>query len=129
LPYAFEKCSEKHILQCSEYDEFFEFFEFMHLQIMEDQVASLDEIKEHLQYFLAYTTRKIYLNVQFKATLASFDENGALFITNYKMRILPRSTQKTKAEFFGKCEWTLYTILVFTKKKDCKELDVRAYDY
>ncbi|GET50794.1 uncharacterized protein OCT59_028879 [Rhizophagus irregularis] len=111
LPYAFGKCSEKHTSRCSECDKFFEFFEFMHLHIMEDQVASLDEIKEHLQYFLAITTRKIYLNAQFKATLASLDENGALFIVDYKMRILPRSAQETKAEFFGKRGWTLHTIL------------------
>ncbi|CAB5207494.1 unnamed protein product [Rhizophagus irregularis] len=129
LPYAFGKCSEKHTSRCSECDKFFEFFEFMHLHIMEDQVASLNEIKEHLQYFLAHTTRKIYLNAQFKATLASLDENGALFIVDYKMRILPRSARETKAEFFGKRGWTLHTILVFTKKKDCKELDVRAYDH
>ncbi|EXX57760.1 hypothetical protein RirG_204090 [Rhizophagus irregularis DAOM 197198w] len=45
------------------------------------------------------------------------------------MRILPRSARETKAEFFGKRGWTLHTILVFTKKKDCKELDVRAYDH
>ncbi|CAB5139640.1 unnamed protein product [Rhizophagus irregularis] len=129
LPYAFGKCSEKYTSRCSECDKFFEFFEFMHLHIMEDQVASLDEIKEHLQYFLAHTTRKIYLNAQFKATLASLDENGALFIVDYKMSILPRSARETKAEFFGKHRWTLHTILVFTKKKDCKELDVRVYDH
>ncbi|CAB4439618.1 unnamed protein product [Rhizophagus irregularis] len=41
-------------------------------------------------------------------TLASLDENGALFIVDYKMRILPRSAQKTKAEFFGKRGWTLH---------------------
>ncbi|RGB24287.1 hypothetical protein C1646_773318 [Rhizophagus diaphanus] len=129
LPYAFGKYSEKHTSRFSECDKFFEFFEFMHLHIMEDQVASLNEIKEHLQYFLAHATRKIYLNTQFKAILASLDENGALFIADYKMRILPRFTWETKAEFFGKCGWILHTILVFTKKKDCKELDVRTYDY
>jgi hypothetical protein len=64
LPYAFGICFEKHNSRCSECDEFFEFFEFMQLHIMEDQAASLEEIKEHLQYFLAHTTRKVYLNAQ-----------------------------------------------------------------
>ncbi|PKY34945.1 hypothetical protein RhiirB3_455158, partial [Rhizophagus irregularis] len=102
LPYAFGKCLEKHKSQCSECDKFFEFFEFMHLHVNEDQAAFLEEIKEHLQYFLAHTTRKVYLNAQFKAILANLDENGALFIADYKMRILPRSARETKAEFFGK---------------------------
>jgi hypothetical protein len=129
LLYAFGKCSEKYTSRCSKCNKFFEFFEFMHLHIMENQVFSLDKIKEYLQYFLAHITQKIYLNAQFKATLTSLDENGALFIANYKMRILPRSAQKTKAEFFGKHGWTLHTILIFTKKKDCKKLDVRVYDH
>jgi hypothetical protein len=45
------------------------------------------------------------------------------------MRILPKSAQETKAEFFGKRGWTLHTILIFTKKNNCKELDVKAYDH
>ncbi|CAB5119205.1 unnamed protein product [Rhizophagus irregularis] len=35
-----------------------------------------------------------------ESTLASLDENGALFVADYKMRILPRSARETKAEFF-----------------------------
>ncbi|CAB5174764.1 unnamed protein product [Rhizophagus irregularis] len=91
LPYAFGNCLENHNSQCSECDQFFEFFEFIHLHIKEDQIATLEETKKHLQYYLAHSTRKIYLNSQFKATLANLDENGALFVTDYKMRILPRS--------------------------------------
>ena len=88
----------------------------MHLHVIENQTTSLEEIKEHLQYFLVHTTWKVYLNAQFKVILANLNENGALFVADYKMRILPRSARETKAEFFGKHEWTLYTILVFTKK-------------
>ncbi|GBB95899.1 hypothetical protein RclHR1_02640013 [Rhizophagus clarus] len=51
------------------------------------------------------------------------------FVADYKMRILPKSAQKTKAEFFGKHGWTLHTILVFTKKNNCKKIDIRAYDH
>ncbi|GET51064.1 hypothetical protein GLOIN_2v1767205 [Rhizophagus irregularis DAOM 181602=DAOM 197198] len=129
LPYAFGKCSEKHNSRCSECDKFFEFFEFMQLHVMEDQATSLEEIKEQLQYFLAHTTRKVYLNAQFKATLTTLDEHGALLVADYKMRILPKSARETKAEFFGKRGWTLHTILVFIKKNNCKELDVKAYDH
>ncbi|GBC25905.2 hypothetical protein GLOIN_2v1767205 [Rhizophagus irregularis DAOM 181602=DAOM 197198] len=129
LPYAFGNCLENHNSRCSECDQFFEFFEFMHLHIKEDQIATLEETKEHLQYYLAHSTRKIYLNSQFKATLASLDEDGALFVANYKMRILPRFARETKAEFFGKRGWTLHTILMFRKKENCEELEIRAYDH
>ncbi|EXX59633.1 uncharacterized protein OCT59_017627 [Rhizophagus irregularis] len=101
----------------------------MHLHIKEDQIATLEETKEHLQYYLAHSTQKIYLNSQFKATLASLDEDGALFVADYKMRILPRSARETKAEFFGKRGWTLHTILMFRKKENCEELEIRAYDH
>ncbi|CAB5196430.1 unnamed protein product [Rhizophagus irregularis] len=107
LPYAFGNCLENHNSRCSECDQFFEFFEFMHLHIKEDQIATLEETKEHLQYYLAHSTQKIYLNSQFKATLASLDED----------------------EFFGKRGWTLHTILMFRKKENCEELEIRAYDH
>ncbi|PKB96296.1 hypothetical protein RhiirA5_196507 [Rhizophagus irregularis] len=45
------------------------------------------------------------------------------------MRILPRSARETKAEFFGKRGWTLHTILMFRKKENCEELEIRAYDH
>ena len=102
----------------------------MQLYVIKDRAATaLETIKEHLRYFLAYTTRKVYLNAQFKATLTNLDENGTLFVADYKMRILPKSARETKAEFFGKRGWTLHTILVFTKKNNCAELDIRAYDH
>jgi len=69
------------------------------------------------------------LNAQFKVTLASLDKDDVLFIADYKMRILPKSAQETKAEFFGKRKWTLHTILMFTKKDNYEELDIRAYDH
>ena len=92
----------------------------MKLHIAENQITALEEAKEHLQYFLAHTTRKVYLNAQFKAILANLDEDGASFVIDYKMRILPKSSWETKAEFFGKRGWTLHTILIFTKKKIVK---------
>ncbi|EXX56411.1 hypothetical protein RirG_216470 [Rhizophagus irregularis DAOM 197198w] len=62
LPYAFGNCLENHNSQCLECDQFFEFFEFMHLHIKKDQIAILEKNKKHLQYYLAHSTQKIYLN-------------------------------------------------------------------
>ena len=62
------------------------------------------------------------MNTQYKAALASLDNNGAVMIADYKMRILLQSARETKEQFFGKREWTLHTILVsrnelYLKKK------------
>jgi hypothetical protein len=56
------------------------------------------------------------------------NKNGAIIVVDYKMRILPKSAHETKEQFFGKKDWTLHTILLFTKKDNLK-LDVRTYDH
>src|ERR1043165_9551807 len=88
----------------------------------------ITEYKEKLLYYLSHQTCKVYLNAQFKAALSELDPDGALFIADYKMRILPQSACETKQDFFGKRGWMLHTILVFTKKCE-NELDVRAYNH
>ncbi|GES87016.1 hypothetical protein GLOIN_2v1880126 [Rhizophagus clarus] len=63
------------------------------------------------------------------ASLLELDDNGAIFIVDYKMRILPKSARETKTEFFGKHGWTLHTVLVYTKSSDYGNLDIAAYDH
>ncbi|GBB91662.1 hypothetical protein RclHR1_01900027 [Rhizophagus clarus] len=106
LPYAFDDCYKIHNSRCSKCDQFFKFFGFMHSHIKEDQMTTLEEAKEHLQYFLAHSTRKVYLNTQFKAILTTLDDDGALLVADYKMRILPKFAQKIKAEFFAYDHWS-----------------------
>jgi hypothetical protein len=60
--------------------------------------------------------------------LNELDSDGALFIADYKMRILSKSARETKKDFFGKRGWTLYTILVLTKENQGK-YDIKAYDH
>ena len=80
-------------------------------------------------YYLSYQARKVFLNTQFKATLAELNANGAVIIADYKMRVLLQSAREIKQDFFGKRRWTLHTILIFTKEVSAKELDIRAYDH
>jgi hypothetical protein len=84
--------------------------------------------RNKLYYFLAHQARKVHLNNQFKAKLLELDDNGAILVCDYKMRILPKSARETKEQFFGKCGWTLHIILVFTKSND-SQLNVRAFDH
>ena len=68
------------------------------------------------------------MNNQFKAKLSELDDDSAILVCDYKMRILPKSACETKKQFFGKRGWMLHTILVFTKC-NALQLDVQAFDY
>ena len=54
LPYAFDNCFKKHSSQYLKCNKFFEFFDFIYLNIMNNQIAILEEIKEKLQYYLVH---------------------------------------------------------------------------
>ncbi|RHZ82305.1 hypothetical protein Glove_109g252 [Diversispora epigaea] len=86
------------------------------------------EYQEKLICYLAHQTRKKYLGAQFNAVLNELDENGAIIIVDYKMRILPATARETKSEFFGKRGWTLHTTLVF-QKKDNEKMKIQAHDH
>ena len=84
--------------------KFFWFFDFLDKHILKEHKEVINKIKEKLQYFLAYQARKIYLNAQYKATLASLDNDSAVMIMDYKMQILSQSLWETKEQFFDKRE-------------------------
>ena len=69
------------------------------------------------------------MNTQFNAHLAQLDNDGALIIVDYKMRILPQKARETKKEFFGKRGWTLHSVLIFTKDTECDKMKVNAFDH
>lgn len=128
LLYAFGECNYHHTLRCANCDELFVFFDFLNTHVSSEQKANLDQIKEQLKYYLSHQVRKVYLNAQFKSSLAQLDKDGAIIVVDYKMRILPKSARETKEQFFGKRGWTLHTVLMFTKKDELK-LGVCAYDH
>ena len=59
--------------------------------------------------------RKVYLNSQFNATIMELDEKGAVFLVDYKMKILPQNARETKQDFYGKKGWYLHSVLIYTK--------------
>ncbi|RHZ81201.1 hypothetical protein Glove_123g95 [Diversispora epigaea] len=90
----------------------------------------LNEYQEKLICYLAYQTRKSYLNTQFNSILYELDNYDAIIIVDYRMRILPAIARETKSEFFRKRGWTLHITLVFRKDKNNNEkLDIQAYDH
>ena len=82
--------------------KFFCLFAKIKENIPSDFHAKLEELQEHLLYYLAHQTRKVYLNAQFNAHLDEINEKGAVIVIDYKMKILPKSARETKQDFFGK---------------------------
>ncbi|RHZ51357.1 hypothetical protein Glove_480g18 [Diversispora epigaea] len=113
LLYAFGDCDQIHQTRCNKCDQFFQLFNLLKNQISNDKIQKLDEIQEKLKYYLSHQTRKVYLNAQFKPLLNSLDDNGAIMICDYKMKVLPKSARETKSEFFEKNT----------------ELNISAYDH
>ncbi|UZO24704.1 uncharacterized protein OCT59_016999 [Rhizophagus irregularis] len=85
LLYAFGECKYYHTSRCTECDEFFEFFNFLNTHVSSEQKINLDQIKEKLKYYLSHQVRKVYLNAQFKSSLAQLDKDGAIIVVDYKM--------------------------------------------
>ena len=129
LPYAFGVCTESHDRECVECGQLFEIFRQLKADTSVTLHNELDEYHEHLLYYLAHQTRKVYLNAQFNANLLELDEKGALIVVDYKMKILPKSARETKEQFFGKKGWTLHSVLVYTRKTNSLELDIQAHDH
>jgi len=51
----------------------------------------LEDLRDHLLYYLAHQIRKVYLNTQFNANLLSLNKKIALILVDYKMKILLKS--------------------------------------
>jgi len=128
LLYAFGECNVSHTHACDKCQEIFLFFEELKLELNTCH-QEIQEIQNRLLYYISHQTRKVYLNAQFNAALLDLDENGAIIVVDYKMKILPKSPRETKQEFFGKKGWTLHTVLLYTKSTDNTNIDVQAIDH
>ncbi|RHZ78587.1 hypothetical protein Glove_159g30 [Diversispora epigaea] len=102
ISYAFGECNQEHHTRCNKCDQLFILFEKIIDILPENLHSIIKELQNKLFYFLAHQVRKVYLNNQFKAKLLELDNNGAVLVCDYKMRILPKSTRETKEQFFGK---------------------------
>ncbi|RIB15401.1 hypothetical protein C2G38_2192489 [Gigaspora rosea] len=100
LPFVFGECLSPHYSRCQEWSEFPIFFDFIKKNSNDKYHSQLLEMQEKLKYFLAHHARKYYLNEQYKTSLVGLDSEGAIMITDYKMRVLPKMARETKQEFF-----------------------------
>ncbi|RHZ51176.1 hypothetical protein Glove_482g7 [Diversispora epigaea] len=79
--------------------------------------------------WMAHYARKTYLNIHVQTNLEELDSEGAVIIVDYKMKILPQSARETKAEFFGKRDWSLHSVLVYIKNIDQNQMNVQTFDH
>lgn len=129
LLYAFGECNATHTHACNNCQEVFQFFQYLKTNLNISYHEEIQEYQNRILYYLAHQTRKVYLNAQFNAALLDLDENGAILVVDYKMKILPRTSRETKQEFFGKKGWALHTVLVYTKSKESSEINIQAIDH
>ncbi|RHZ51818.1 hypothetical protein Glove_469g42 [Diversispora epigaea] len=101
LQYAFNECNASHPHVCIECQELFQFFQNLKTNLEQSCHEEVQEYYNKILYY-AHQTRKVYLNAQFNAALLDLDENGAILVIDYKMKILPKTSRETKQEFFGK---------------------------
>ncbi|UZO13203.1 uncharacterized protein OCT59_004708 [Rhizophagus irregularis] len=114
---------------CSKCESIFSFFEELKAAMSEEYFEILDEYQQKLIAWMAHHARKTYLNIHVRTNLEELDEEGAVMIVDYKMRILPQSAHETKTEFFGKRGWSFHSVLVYTKNMEQNQLDVQVFDH
>jgi hypothetical protein len=129
LLYAFGQCNESHTRTCNDCQTLFQFFDILIANTDISDHEELEDLCDHLLYYLAHQTRKVYLNAQFNANLLSLDKKTALILVDYKMKILPKSARETKQNWFGKKGWSLHSILVYTTQSNSTKLHIQAFDH
>src|SRR4051794_10762339 len=129
LSYAFGNCQKMHFNICMDCENLFIFFKRLKDHLLLNLHGDLDEYQKKLVAFMSHYARKIYLNAQLPATLFQLNSDEALIIVDYKMRINPKKARETKDKWFGKREWTLYSVLLYTKNQYTNNFDINAFDH
>jgi hypothetical protein len=106
-----------------------QFFEQLKKELGNEHHVMLDEYQQKLIAWMAHHTRKTYLNIHVRTNLEELDNEGAVIIVDYKMRILPQSARETKGDFFGKRGWSLHSVLVYTKNISDSQLNLQVFDH
>jgi len=129
IRHAFGDCDLNHPVTCSKCESIFGFFEELKAAISEEHSETLDEYQQKLIAWMAHHARKTYLNIHVRTNLEELDEEGAVLIVDYKMRILPQSARETKTEFFGKRGWSFHSVLIYTKNMEQNQLNIQVFDH
>jgi len=129
LRHSFGICNLQHSEICDNCEDLFQFFDLIKNHVNEELYESLDDYLKKLISWIGHHARKFYLNTHVQVNLDELDENGAVIIVDYKMRILPYNARETKSQFFGKRGWTLHSSLVYTKDIINNKLNIQVFDH
>src|SRR5581483_4121073 len=129
LSHSFGICNLQHFEICNDCVELFHFFDLIKNHVDGELHELLDDHLKKLISWLGHHARKFYLNTHVQVNLDELDEDEAVIIVDYKMRILPHTARETKSQFFGKRGWTLHSSLVYTKDITNNNLEIQVYDH
>ncbi|RHZ68621.1 hypothetical protein Glove_294g79 [Diversispora epigaea] len=129
LKFAFGSCNLPHTEVCNNCENLFLFLKNLKTYLPSEFHESLNNYKRKLISWMAHHARKTYLNTYVQVSLDELDNNGAVCIVDYKMKILLQTVLKTKQEWFGKCDWTMHSILMYTKDMENNQLNIQAFDH
>ena len=129
IRHAFGDCNLDHPDTCDNCESLFSFFDQLKEQLESEFNDMLDNYQIKLISWMAHHTRKTYLNIHVRTNLEELDAEGAVMIVDYKMKILPTSARETKRDFFGKCGWSLHSVLVYTKDIENNCLNIQVYNH
>ena len=74
-------------------DQLFVLLEHLTVVLPENFQNTIEELRNKIYYLLVHQARKVHLNNQFKAKLLELDDDSAILVCDYKMRILPKSAR------------------------------------
>ena len=126
---AFGNCDQQHSMICSGCESFFKIFDKLKKALRLDLHNSIEEYQTKLINWMAHLARKTYLNVHVQVNLNNLDNNGAVIIVDFKMKILLQHSRETKKDFYGKHGWSLHSVLVYTKDITKNQLNLEVYDH
>ncbi|RHZ64643.1 hypothetical protein Glove_321g25 [Diversispora epigaea] len=129
LRYAFGSCNFSHPDTCFNCEMIFSFFNKMKEYLSSELYEQLDGYQKKLIKWMGHHARKTYLNKQVQVSLDELDNDGAVLIVDYKMKIVPQTARETKKDWYGKRGWALHTVLVYTKDLNLNQLNVHAFDH
>ena len=93
LRHSFGICNTQHSEICNNCEELFHFFDLIKNNVNEElhESLALDDYLKKLISWIGHHARKFYLNTHVQVNLDELDEDGAVIIVDYKVRILPQS--------------------------------------
>ncbi|RIA80534.1 hypothetical protein C1645_838527 [Glomus cerebriforme] len=98
----------------------------LYLQNHKQALWNISNIKELINTNI---TSLILQKRLLEAIESQLNSDEALIIVDYKMHINPKKIREIKDEWFGKCGWTLHSILLYTKSQDNNNINITAFDY